>query len=210
MAEMNETNRMHIAKVDFDEAQQLADYAGISQDLTFVLEVLSRLHDLLERDGDEADAVMVRAYWTAALIAYSSCFGSGKRLGLSESIYEDTDGGVEVHRHYRALRDKHVAHSVNPFEQVEVGVVLSAPGAEERKIEGVAAIGLNLLSHGIEGVEQFHELATLARAKAGAECDRHQEATRVEAEKMGLDGLYATATMRSIAPGPDDAARPRS
>jgi hypothetical protein len=208
--EMNEENRMPIAMLDFEEARQLADYGAIFQDLSFVLAVLERLHDLLGEDGDDADSVLVRAYWTAALIAYVRCFSTGKRFGLSEEIFEGTEGGVEVHRLYKQLRDKHVAHSVNPFEQVKVGAVLASEGAEERKIQGIAATTFNLLSHSQEGVEQLFHLTRIARKKALEETESLKEATRAKAGTMDLDELYEKAEpLRHYAPGPDDASRSR-
>jgi len=148
---MYEVERMPIAILDFEEARQLADYGAILQDLSFVLGVLERLHELLGEDGDDADSVLVRAYWTAALIAYVRCFSAGKRFGLSEEIFEGIEGGVGAHRLYKQLRDKHIAHSVNPFEQVKVGAVLASEAAGERKIEGIAATYFNFLSHSQEG-----------------------------------------------------------
>lgn len=212
--EMTDENRMPIAKLEFDEARRVADYGAIFQDLSFVLGVLERLHDLLEareEGADEPDSVIVRAYWTAALVAYVRCFNAGKRLGLSEDIFQDLEGGVDVHRHYRELRDKHIAHSVNPFEQVEVGAVLASPGAAERKIEGIAATAFSLLSHDLEGVEQLYHLARIAREKTVEEAEHYKKVTRAKAGEMDLDGLYEAA-----APGfrygparPDEVSKPR-
>lgn len=207
--ETSHENRMHVAKVEFDEARQLADWAAIFQDLSFVLEALNRLRDLLEAEGEAADPVLLRVYWTAGLVAYIRCFASGKRFGLSESIFADIDGGVEVHRYYKALRDKHIAHSVNPFEQVDVGVILAPPSAQERKIEGIATLSLSLISTTTEGVEQLQQLAAIARKKAGEECRRRQEATSERARKLNLNEIYEMASVRTVAPGPDDASKPR-
>ncbi|HEX7278114.1 MAG TPA: hypothetical protein VF255_00695, partial [Solirubrobacterales bacterium] len=165
---------------------------------------------LLREDGDDADSVLVRAYWTAALIGYVRCFSTGKRFGLSEEVFKDIEGGVEVHRYYKQLRDKHVAHSVNPFEQVKVGVVLAAEVVGERKLEGVVATYTSLLSHSQEGVEQLFQLARIAREKTVEETESLKEAVRAKAGEMDLDELYEKAEpVRHYAPGPEDASRPR-
>jgi hypothetical protein len=44
---------------------------------------------------------------------------------LTDDVFQTLKGGTEFHQHYKKMRDKHIAHSVNPFEQVRVGVALS-------------------------------------------------------------------------------------
>ena len=209
---MNDANRMHIAKVEFEEARELADYASIFQDLAFVLDVLDRLHGLLGEK--EPDAVVVQAYWTAALVGYVRCFSTGRRVGLSESIFEGIQGAeqsaVEVHRHFKAMRDKNIAHSVNPFEQVEVGVVLTPPDAPVRKIDGVATLAMRHISSTPEGVESLQELARIARRKTGQECQRLQQASLEVAGTLDLDELYETVTIRTTAPAPEEVSQPRT
>lgn len=203
--------KMHVARIEFDEAQQLANAASILQDLGFVLDLLTRLRALLGEN--EPDPVAVQSYWTAALVAYVRCFSSGKRGGLSEAIFEGIQGreqpGVEVHQHYKALRDKHIAHSVNPFEQVEVGAVLSPPAARDRKVEGIATLSMRLISTDAEGVESLQELARIAQQKTALECQLLQRSTQAVAETLNVDELYETATMRTIAPAPEEAAQTR-
>ena len=203
--------QMHVATIEFEEAGKLADAASIFQDLGLVLDVLSRLRDLVEEE--EPDQIAVQSYWTTALVTYVRCFTTGKRVGLSESIFEGIQGheqpAVEVHRHFKALRDKHIAHSVNPFEQVEIGAVLSPPGAQNRKVEGVATLSMRLISLDAEGVDSLHELARIARQKTAVECQRLQDATQATAETLDLDELYEAATIRTTAPAPEKAAQPR-
>lgn len=211
MSEMNEANRLHVARVEFEEAKRFADYISIFQDLNFVLEALNRLRGLLGEE--EPDAVIVQAYWAAALVAYVRCFSTGKRTGLSESIYEGIQGpeqsAIEVHRHFKAMRDKHIAHSVNPFEQVEVGIMLAPESAPERKVEGVATLTLRHISPTVDGVESLHELARTARQKTGSECQRLQQTCLAVAKTLDLDDLYEAAVIRATAPGPEEASQPR-
>ncbi len=204
--------QMHMAKVEYQEARDLADRASIQQDLTFVVETLSRLADLL-REGSE-DHVLLRSYWSAALVAYVRCFASGKRVGLSESVFEGIAGteepAVDVHRFYKNMRDKHIAHSVNPFDQVEVGLVLSPPASQERRVEGVATLSMSLTAPVLEGVESLRELALIAREKNRAEGKRLEEAVLRVGHQQGLDALYGKATMRTTVPEPKAAGKPRT
>ena len=101
--------------------------------------MLKRLLQLLDENSN--DDVLLRSYWTAALISYIRCFATGKRFGLSpETVFKGREGATEVHEFVLDLRTKHIAHSVNPFEQTVVGVILSAPESGRREVEGVAAL----------------------------------------------------------------------
>jgi hypothetical protein len=203
---------MHIARVDFEEARQLADATSVLQDLTFVVNVLERLEALLA-EGNEADAVLVQACWTSALVAYIRCFSTGKRTGLTEAVFEGVRGrdadAVEVHRHFKDLRDKHVAHSVNPFEQVEVGLVLSPEGSEQHEIEGVARLGMTLISPDLEGIQSLAECAKIAGRHTAERFRQLNEEVLTKGRELPIADLYATATPRTVAPGPDAASRPR-
>ena len=109
----------YVVQADYEEALKLADVYSILQELKSVMETCTRLRQLLK--AEQKDWLLIESLWTAALIRYSRCFASGKRHGLSEDIYKDLPGdAVGVHRLYENLRNKHIAHSVNPFEQVKV------------------------------------------------------------------------------------------
>ena len=74
----------------------------------------------------------------AALISYVRRFAHGKRYRLSEDVRSKLQGDpIGVHTFYKSLRDKHVAHSVNPFEEVAVGIVLPEPGSQVRAVHKV-------------------------------------------------------------------------
>lgn len=106
-------------RVDFDEAIEVSNWAGIRLDLQFVCEACDRL-----LDTDEEDSVMRRALFVAAVIAYARCFkgNAGVRVGLEENALEGLGDVLGLHRWYIALRNTHLAHSVSPFEQTVVGV----------------------------------------------------------------------------------------
>jgi hypothetical protein len=57
-------------------------------------------------------------------VKYVRCFTTGKRFGLDLSVFDDSDGARDTHQYFKDMRDKHVVHSVNPFEDASVGVVL--------------------------------------------------------------------------------------
>lgn len=191
-----------IAKVDFEEAKALTDLGAIVQDLSAVMQTCSRLKKLLREESK--DHILIEALWTSALIRYARCFAESKGFGLSESVFDGLQGDpLGAHRFYMNLRNKHIAHSVNPFEQMEAGLVLSPAENAEKGIIGVATLAMRQISSDVEGV---HQLGLLAKVVLGKACERakHYEQQVLEIpKKMPLDDLYKRSRPRRIAPGPE-------
>lgn len=205
----NKQEQLFIANVDFPEAKRLADIASILRDLQATRETCNRVMQLL--DESDQDPILLEGLWSAALVRYVRCFASGKRYGLSEDVFEGLQvDPVGTHQWYKNLRDKHVAHSVNPYEQVRVGIVLSPEESQDRKILGTSTLAGAFICPDREGVKQLGMLATVLLkrvAQMGKEC----EAKVLDiAKQMPLDELYSRATSRFVAPGPDKAGTARN
>lgn len=198
-----------IAKVDYEEAKKLADLGAIAQDLGFTMKTCSRLKKLLKEESQ--DSLLIESLWTAALIRYARCFGTGKRFGLAESIFDALLGEPhKVHRMYIDLRDKHIAHSVNPFEQMAVGLILSPESSEERKISGVAAMSMRHICSSVEGVHQLGLLSKALLQKVVQMAKEYEKKTLERGQSMPLEVLYKLPRLRMVAPGSELADKPRS
>jgi len=151
---------LYLAELISLKARQLADLVGIILDLDFVQQSLDRLAKL----GDPpADSVIAQALWGSALVAYARCFTGGKRAELKWSLFDDSPSGArEVHRFMMDMRDKHVAHAVNPFDQVHVGAVLSPPGSANRDVLGTVMLRTQLVG----GI-------TMDCRRCGTSCRKH-------------------------------------
>ena len=148
--------------------------------------------------------------WTAALIRYARCFASGKRFGLSESIFNGLKGEPrKVHKMYIDLRNKHIAHSVNPFEQMEIGLILSPKNGHERKIIGVATMAMRHICSDMEGVHQLGLLSKVLLEKVSQIAKEYEKKTLEKGKNIPIDDLYKCARPRMIAPGPELAEEPR-
>jgi len=207
---------LYVAKVDYEEAKKLADFASIYQDLSFTVDVLKRLIQLVEEDNE--DSILTQSLWTAALISYVRCFSSGKRFGsgLQENIFEDLeydpeleDDPITCHRYYKNLRDKHIAHSVNPFEQVEVGLILSEPDNPDREIQGVATLLQKLIHLDVEGLKSLLRLVLFAKEEVRKQAKECETRTLEVGKGLPIDALYSKARVRIITPAPVDAGRAR-
>jgi len=199
---------LHIAKVDFDDAKVLADLALIYQDLTRTMELCKRLEKLI--DEDSQDSLLVESLWSSALIRYVRCFTAGKRYGLNPDILKDLPGEpLETHQWYKNLRDKNIAHSVSPYEQVEIGLVLSPNSAETKEVQGVATLAMTHVCTDRDGISQLGRLAGIVRKKVVEQAKDYEKKVLEAGKKLPIDELYKTATPRITAPSPDMAGKAR-
>ena len=112
--------RRHMASAEraFEspEAKTLADLAGINEDLQHTAAICQKLEEAWRQTPP--DPITIEALSTAALVRYSRCFTSGVRRRLPEELLASlTPKHQRLHQIIRDLRDKYVAHSVNPFEE---------------------------------------------------------------------------------------------
>lgn len=199
---------LYVAQVDYKESRNLADLGSILQDLTFTIEICKRLIQLLKDDSQ--DPVLLESFWTAALIHYVRCFTSGKRYGLSKGIFEDLPGdAIEVHEFYKNLRDKHIAHSVSPYEQPEVGLILSPKDSGEKKVIGVATLSMRHICTTVEGVKDLSRLATVLRKKVATLAKECEDKVLEVGKSLPIDELYSRTRLRTVAPGPKVSGKPR-
>ena len=180
-----------IAAVDFGEARTLADLEGLKQDLAAVAETCSRLAELLKVDSK--DHIVVEALWTSALIRYARCFADGKRYGLEESIFNGLNGDpIGTHRVFIDIRNKHIAHSVNPLEQTHVGLVLERPERGKRVI-GVAALAFRQIAGDIRLVPQLGALASVLAKRVATLAKEFEEKVLKIGRDLPIEDLYARA-----------------
>lgn len=197
-------------EVDFEEAKTLANYTLIFQDLGLTVDALKRLRQLL-KNGSK-DRVLIESYWTAALISYCRCFTSGKRLSLSEDIFRNKElkgDPLGCHRYYINLRNKHVAHSVNLFEQVAIDLQLSSPKNKKREVLGVSVLSQKLICSSIDGVETLLRLSLIAREEVRKKAKEYEAKTLEIGKNLPIEKLYSRARSRITTPGPEDAGKPR-
>lgn len=156
------------------------------------------------------DPVLIQSLWTAALISYVRCFAHGKRFGLSEETLAHLPGEpVAVHNFYKNLRAKHIAHSVNPFEEVAVGVVLPEPDSGSNEIQGVATLAMKHIVTDRQGVEQLITLARTLREEVRRMAREAEAATLEAVKRVPLEQLYKRPPLRLYAPGPEKSGSPR-
>lgn len=174
------------------DARAVADLLAIRQDLTFVWEACDLLLDL-PTDDPGLRPVLTRALWSSALIAYARCFATGKRLGLNDEDVRRVPKGTEAfefHRKMLELRNKHIAHSVNPLEFIKIGIMVGSLRREDDEgITGLAALfGASWDPHPTS-VDSLRRLAEALLEVVMNRAEEQTPALREAAEKMGLEAV---------------------
>jgi hypothetical protein len=128
----------------YPEAEIYADLTGIEHDLRSARDLAKQIRRMPLTPGENVaygSVSLIEALTTSALIYYWRAFSEGVRRGLTK-IEKDSLANLspelfDFHQKFHMWRDKHIAHSVNNFEE-------NQPHARyilERQEEGFIAIG---------------------------------------------------------------------
>lgn len=201
--------KIQVAALKSDKATEMADYHAITQDLGFVMQCCTKLLGLLEEP--KQDGPLIRALYTAALVAYVRCFSTGVRSSkVNPEIFASIEGALQRHQSIKDMRDKHIAHSVNAFEDTSIGAMLSNPTTGQKMVVGTIVLTGSRVSDSAEGIKQIGSLAKIAFESAKARFDALQIEVLAEARALNIDELYARPTPRFTAPSYDVVAKSRS
>lgn len=121
-----ELNKVH---VPIAEVQKYADIGSVRDELLIAKKLCEIA--ILDREDNYQNTLLVDGLITAAIIRYVRCFHTtGKRYGLkAENVPEDL---MDEHNYFRNIRDKHVAHSVNAFEQPYVSTYIEIENGQRK------------------------------------------------------------------------------
>ena len=129
------------------------------------------------------------ALWIAALTSYGRAFKSGVR-SEKPSVATLDDNEQAWHGYLVDLRDKHVAHAVNDYEQTIVVAYLTRSAFAKRDVSRVGHIHADLFP----SEEEVVALSGLS-AKLLLDLNKRIRKTRrvisQEVAALGIDGLYS-------------------
>ena len=195
------------AELTSTKAAGLGDLSLTLLDLRSVIELCRRLDAELAKPESDHDNLLVEAMWTAALVKYIRCFTSGKRTELDSSVFDGMDGAHDTHQYFKNMRDKHVAHSVNPFEGVGVRVLLRGePG--QSVAEGIAVFQHRLVCTDRKGVRTLERLASTAQRDVRLRCKSMRDEL-ISWAKAQPPGTFTPDQLSMVAPGPEQAGESR-
>jgi len=195
------------------EARILAEAVSIEADLGFTIDALGQWLEVIDAGPDSHSAVIhARALWSAAVVAYARAFGGRLRAGGAPLVSRQLlvgagEGATEFHDWVLGLRNKHVAHSVNPYEQTSVGIVLS--GDQPPLVVGIAYLQSMHVGPDRNGVEQFRRLTGWVLETVRARRKSLEVDALAAADQLGGAEISRKPKLRNVIPGPRDATTAR-
>jgi hypothetical protein len=193
--------------LDVPSAYILADQAAIIQDLQFVMDCCKRLLAELAKPEEDRDTILPLAIWSSAVVAYTRCFGKGKRFGLTTEDVQKLPlhGAVmKFHKWIIEERNKLTAHSANPFEIAKVAAALSVPEQKERRVEGIVIFATSHIVIDDVGVRQLGGLASELAKQTAEKAQEQQDVVLSDAKQLNIDSLYKLPPLRTWPPADDD------
>jgi hypothetical protein len=175
-------------KLALPEAELLADLFGISHDLQSTQDFCERLR--VAWDSRPIDPNLIDALSTASIVRYCRCFEGGLRAKLDRDSAGAIDARfTEFHDYVFSLRQKHISHSVNEFEENHVTVAVVEPPAP-RKVENI-----NLVGGRIAGLDQptaVHLKELAGKLKTAVDIRIEEERVKLKAivDKLPVDEIY--------------------
>lgn len=188
------------------EATKLADLSGILWDLQRAREISELLAK--ELSSPKANWDLVEPLSIAAVVMYSRPFSGGVRLRLGEDDLKIlTPEQRSAHDHIRAYRDKHVAHSVNVFEENIPHANYCVERVQEEGITGIAYGGGRIVGLSGAEVNAIIELASVLKTQIEAQIKSEQERLLPIVRSMPLEKVLAGGQKAFVAGSRDVAVR---
>ena len=197
-------------ELDLPEAADLADLTGVRYDLDSARNLARRLKKLL--GSRQYDSELVDALTTAILVRYSRSFVTGVRKRLKDdALGMLTDEQRKKHDQLRAWRDKHIAHSVNAFEENRP---VARYWVERVRDEGFVSVECNqtkVIGLGEADLDDVIELTTTLLTYVDAHLATEKTRVLGIVRSMAIEALFDAAPDRRDVIGNDiiDQRRPR-
>lgn len=179
------------------EAWRLADLHGIEQDLLAVISYCKYMQQ--QSDASKYDYVLLEAMGTAALIRYARCFAKGVRVRLGSEMFQDAEL-VAKHEYFIHMRNKHVAHSVNPFEDNAVTVYIGSHYASSQEIQHIGVAQVVILAMGMDDFAVLSRLAGYVLEKVRSEMGKEKIRLLELVRREPIKGFISSG-MLTLGPG---------
>lgn len=185
-------------------AQKFADLQSIRRDLNKSIEMLNLLKPELEKSNEEANTTLIESIWSASVMRYCRCYASGKRFGLDENIFNGLPGdAIVVHNWIKDMRDKLIAHSVNPFEECKT--IITTTDEDLPKSWGIGFFDAHYVHPKLDGIATFCNLTVSLRNKVTELCNEVQSELQNEVNNLKPEELKKLPKHEYIAPSPENA-----
>lgn len=200
---MNSDVAQQLLKIESSKAVALEDYISIGADIQHVTLVTKKAFELSECD-DEDVVLLRRVYFSDALITYARPFMNGVRTKLDvQKVFGSRNDAIVFHKYLIDQRNKLIAHSVNPFENTFIGVVLDV----NKKPIGIGHLSARLVAFKKEDYTQFNHLANTVLAFVNDKIRDLESELLTELKSYTPKRISRLKPVRFVVPGPDKSKR---
>ena len=168
------------------EAMLLASLHSIRHDLLGTLEYCAHLKAM---ETGNYNPILWEALSSAAVIRYARCFSPGSRQQLDHKLLKTAPEHLRAeHECFIAVRSKHVAHSVNEFEENDVTVTVCEDGAS-MSISGIGAQHGRVMGLDFEGPRRLVELVTWVERHVNQQITAEEKRLLLIAVEIGVERI---------------------
>jgi hypothetical protein len=195
------------------EAQALSDLTGISHDLKAVIRICERVMRIAPelQNSMQADPLKwieersaISDLVEAAVVRYGRTIGTGVRQGIPKEWLEELPPGMKTaHDHFKAIRDRSIAHSVNPLEDNQVWVWVRGDGVEASVTHITVDPGRFMF--GDDGANELCDLASLLLERTDRQIEEEVLLVLKVAQTMPIAEIEARSPDELPIPVPKDA-----
>lgn len=172
----------------------IADLAGYKHDLDTVDDACRRILSLTQRPP--VDTELVDIIWTAAVVNYARYHSRGARQPLSKDLLDSLSPAAKAtHERLIAVRDKHIAHSVNSMETNLAICELSEPSSGAKRIVRIGTLNMRRGWDYAAEATALLQLSAEVRTTLLAVTKAFHEMVMNQLSAMDIDELYAEPSM---------------
>lgn len=196
-----------IVVVNTTSSAELRDLASFRRDLELA-KIYADAFALHVADGKlQSSRDPFLGLWNAAVIAYGRAFNGGVRHGacvLTDGLDEEE---TKSHSYYLDLRNKHVAHAVNGFEDTTVFAFLTDSAFMPRAVTRTGQVHHELIFNPTTAPRELSALCSKLIDELNSRIKKLHFHIGRELFEMGLDNVYALPDLAN--PTPSEVGRSR-
>ncbi|KLO28427.1 hypothetical protein [Mycobacterium haemophilum] len=204
-----------LVAIDRELPGRIADLYSIQSDLKFARDCAAEYTAQGFVNGqpstDQAQTLLNRALWSAALIAYRRAFNSGRGhihprasrfdlRPLRETLLSTTQ--QDAHDGFLEVANQHIAHRVTEHEQMNFLAALYPPPLA-RGLDGIFPLQTYWNAPLLPDAESFIEICNVLIAYTDKEVDDFLDGYLAQLHQQGVDHLYDLAETQRQDPEDD-------
>lgn len=169
----------------------------------------SRACTLVLRDAKK-EGIQLRALWSSALVYYVRGLNDKHRKWirkrLEKRVAELPGEPLKLHQWLKDMRDKNIAHDVNPYDEIIITLILTPEDHDHNDVLGVGAF-FRIFQGGPENAENMLKLMDAMLSELDEMIKVESASVKKEARARPMDELRKLPVAETTAPGPEKAGK---